>query len=208
MKKALKYIVIYFVVFGILFILAWRHRVNKIDDLMIDVIESVRTSEILNSKYGNIKKVKLIKKSDMSYKDISCIVFLIKTDKTEEKICTLGHHGISDERYRLDAIKIDDKLYEYFEPFNYSDYQSYIDAYDGEKIKIDFEDYVDIYQKIKKDLNLIGELRVDIKFDKENLSYYFKIEKRSYNMKKHEEKLVVSYNIIINKEGIVEAIWN
>lgn len=208
MKKALKYIVIYFVVFGILFILAWRHRVNKIDDLMIDVIESVRTSEILNSKYGNIKKVKLIKKSDMSYKDISCIVFLIKTDKTEEKICTLGHHGISDERYRLDAIKIDDKLYEYFEPFNYSDYQSYIDAYDGEKIKIDFEDYVDIYQKIKKDLNLIGELRVDIKFDKENLSYYFKIEKRSYNMKKHEEKLVVSYNIIINKEGIVKAIWN
>lgn len=208
MKKALKYIVIYFVVFDILFILAWRHRVNKIDDLMIDVIESVRTSEILNSKYGNIKKVKLIKKSDMSYKDISCIVFLIKTDKTEEKICTLGHHGISDERYRLDAIKIDDKLYEYFEPFNYSDYQSYIDAYDGEKIKIDFEDYVDIYQKIKKDLNLIGELRVDIKFDKENLSYYFKIEKRSYNMKKHEEKLVVSYNIIINKEGIVEAIWN
>lgn len=208
MKKALKYIVIYFVVFDILFILAWRHRVNKIDDLMIDVIESVRTSEILNSKYGNIKKVKLIKKSDMSYKDISCIVFLIKTDKTEEKICTLGHHGISDERYRLDAIKIDDKLYEYFEPFNYSDYQSYIDAYDGEKIKIDFEDYVDIYQKIKKDLNSIGELRVDIKFDKENLSYYFKIEKRSYNMKKHEEKLVVSYNIIINKEGIVEAIWN
>ena len=66
----------------------------------------------------------------------------------------------------------------------------------------------DIYQKIKKDLNLIGELRVDIKFDKENLSYYFKIEKRSYNMKKHEEKLVVSYNIIINKEGIVKAIWN
>lgn len=208
MKKGLNYIVIYYLVFGILFILAWRHRVNKIDDLMIDVIESVRTSEILKSKYGNIKDVKWIKKSDMRYKDINCIAFLIKTDKTEEKICTLGHHGISDERYRLDAIKIDDKLYEFFEPFNYSDYKSYIDAYDGEKIKIDFEDYVDIYHEIKKELNLSGELRVDIKFDKENLSYYFKIEKWSYNMKKHEEKLVVSYNIIINKEGIVEAIWN
>ena len=208
MKKGLKYIIIYFVVFGILFILAWRHRVNKIDDFMIDVIESVRTSKILNSKYGNIKKVKQIKKSDMSYKNIGCIVFLIKTDKIEEKICTLGHHGISDERYRLDAIKIDDKLYEFFEPFNYSDYQSYIDAYNGEKIKIDYEDYVDIYQKIKKDLNLSGELKVDIKFDKETLAYYFKIEKWSYNMKTKEEKLVESYNIIINNEGIVETIWN
>ena len=208
MKKGLKYIIIYFVVFGILFLLAWRHRVNKVDNLMIDVIESVRTSEILKSKYGNIKDVKWIKKSDMSYKDINCIVFLIKTDKTEEKICTLGHRGISDERFRLDAIKIDDKLYEFFEPFNYSDYHSYIDAYDGEKIKIDYEDYVDIYREIKEKFSLSGELKVDIKFDKGTLSYYFKIEKWSYNMKTKEEKLVESYNIIINNEGIVEAIWN
>ena len=208
MRKVLKFLIIWWVVCGSLIFIMWRHRVNKINNDMSDITESVKKSEILKIKYGNIKKVKWIKKSGMKYKDISCVAYLIKTDKTEEKICVLGHRGISDKKYRLDAIKIDDKLYEFFEPFNYSDYKSYIDAYDGERIKIDFEDYVDIYHEIKKELNLNGELRVDIKFDKENLSYYFKIEKWSYNMKKHVEKLVVSYNIIINKEGIVEAIWN
>ena len=73
---------------------------------------------------------------------------------------------------------------------------------------MDSAESLEILKEIKKDLNLSGELKVDIKFDKETLAYYFKIEKWSYNMKTKEEKLVESYNIIINNEGIVETIWN
>ena len=212
MRKVLKFLIIFWVISGSFIFIMWRYRVNKINNDMSDITESVKKSEILKIKYGNIKKVKWIKKSGMKYKDISCVTYLIKTDKTEEKICVLGHRGISDKKYRLDAIKIDDKLYEFFEPYNYNDYKDYVDNYTGEKIVIEYEDYIDIYWELynKYELGRSSNRfsKIDIKYDKENLSYYFKIEKWSIDSETEEELLIETYNIIINKEGVVEAIWN
>ena len=44
-------------------------------------------------------------------------------------------------------------------------------------------------------------------YDNQTSSYYFKIEDWSFDKKKREEKLDKTYNIIINKDGLVESIW-
>lgn len=207
MKKFLKFLIIWWIISGSFILLAWRYRMNKINNKMIDVKNSVMSSEIIKSKLGNIKSVKWIKKSGKKYKDISCVTYLIKTDKTEQEVCTLAHRGISDERYRLDAIYLDGKLYEFFNSYNYNDYKEYIDNYKGEHEKIKYEDYIDIYLELHNKFNLTGSDSVDIYYDKETLSYYFKIEDWSYDKKKKEEKLDKTYNVIVSKEGIIEAVW-
>lgn len=207
MKKFFKFLIIWWIVCGSLLFLMWRHRMNKINNEMIDVNNSVMSSEIIKNKLGNIKSIKWIKKSGKKYKDISCVTYLIKTDTSKQEVCTLAHRGISDKRYRLDAIYIDNQLYEFFEPFNYNDYKNKIDNYNGEEIIINYEDYVDIIFELKKKFNLSGSNRVDIMYDNQTSSYYFKIEDWSFDKKKREEKLDKTYNIIINKDGLVESIW-
>lgn len=207
MKKVLKFLIIWWIFCGSIIFLMWRHRVNKLNNDMIDIKKSVMSSKIIKDKLGNIKRIKWIKRSGKKYKKISCVTYLVKTDKTKEEICVLAHKGISDKRYRLDAIYIDDELYEYFESFNYNDYKKYIDNYNGEKFVINYEDYIDIYMDLDNRFNLSSSDRIDIKYDKNTSSYYFKIEDWSYDKKESEEKLIKTYNIIINKEGIVETIW-
>ena len=55
MKKFLKFLIIWWIVCGSLFFLMWRHRMNKINNEMIDVNNSIMSSEIIKNKLGNIK---------------------------------------------------------------------------------------------------------------------------------------------------------
>ena len=58
MKKFLKFLIIWWIISGSFILLAWRYRMNKINNKMIDVKNSVMSSEIIKRLNGlkNLEK--------------------------------------------------------------------------------------------------------------------------------------------------------
>ncbi len=105
-------LIIIIIVIGLCSFLFYNSYMNKVDITFSNIKDTVKTSKVLNEKYGSIKEVKYnnFMKWLTKKENYECLEMTIKTSNSNKNICTIVKYEESLNMYIIDGYEIDGKI--------------------------------------------------------------------------------------------------